>query len=153
MFLLLQRLEGKKLWRAFSSSHSRLPCLLVKIHNSLAAYISRMLLAPSKAPSSIVSMLFRLRSRLWRFGRRLNRPRAGILDMSLSFRSSLETKIIKLKIFSSILSLFCGPLFFSMSLQWFECKFWLLVEMKWRFIQAFKLQQSSFIMSWTSWNS
>ena len=50
-------------------------------------YISEILLAPSKAPSSITSMEFLLRSRVVNCGRRLNSPIAGILEMRLSLSS------------------------------------------------------------------
>ena len=47
------------------------------------------LFAPSKAPSSIVEIWFRLRSTLSKCGKRLNNPKAGIEVILLSFKSSL----------------------------------------------------------------
>ena len=53
-----------------------------------STYISRILFAPSKAPSSITSILLRLRSRLSNCGSRLNKPRAGTRVILLSFKRS-----------------------------------------------------------------
>ena len=52
------------------------------------AYISKMLLAPSNAPSSMTSIRFRLRSRLSNCGSRLNNPKAGTRLILLSFKRS-----------------------------------------------------------------
>ena len=52
-------------------------------------YISIILLAPSKAPSSMFEIWFRLKSTLSKFGSRLNNPKAGIEVIWLSFNSSL----------------------------------------------------------------
>ena len=53
-----------------------------------STYISRILFAPSKAPSSITSIRLRLRSRLSNCGSRLNKPRAGTRVILLSFKRS-----------------------------------------------------------------
>ena len=52
-------------------------------------YISIILLAPSKAPSSMFEILLRLKSTLSKLGKRLNNPNAGMDVILLSFNSSL----------------------------------------------------------------
>jgi hypothetical protein len=58
-------------------------------HFTLRAYISKILFAPSKAPSSMSAIWLRLRSTLSKLGKRLNSPKAGIEVIKLSFISSL----------------------------------------------------------------
>ena len=53
-----------------------------------STYISRILFAPSNAPSSITSIRLRLRSTLSNCGSRLNKPRAGTRVILLSFKRS-----------------------------------------------------------------
>ena len=61
----------------------------VKVYALLASYISIILLAPSKAPSSMFEILLRLKSTLSKLGKRLNNPNAGMEVILLSFNSSL----------------------------------------------------------------
>ena len=65
----------------------KIEALLLFIY-SYVTYISKMLLAPSNAPSSIISIRFRLKSTLSSWGSRLNKPRAGTRVILLSFKRS-----------------------------------------------------------------
>ena len=84
------------------------------------AYISIILWAPSKAPSSMLEIWLRLKSTLSKLGNRLNNPKAGMEEIWLSFKSSLLVVLGKSMGISGTHIFIVRKLFFKLKFVTFE---------------------------------